>query len=48
MMGEATGYLGSAWWVGVFPGLFLALVIVSAHSMGENSFNPDRSHELYK
>ena len=36
MMGEATGYLGSAWWVGVFPGIFLAAVIVSAHSMGEH------------
>jgi peptide/nickel transport system permease protein len=36
MMGEATGYLGSAWWVGVFPGILLAVVLVSAHSLGEN------------
>jgi peptide/nickel transport system permease protein len=35
MMGEATGYLGSAWWVGVFPGFLLAVVLVSAHSLGE-------------
>jgi peptide/nickel transport system permease protein len=35
MMGEATGYLGSAWWVGIFPGLLLAVVLVSAHSFGE-------------
>ena len=37
MMGEATGYLGSAWWVGVFPGILLAAVLVSAHTMGERS-----------
>jgi ABC-type dipeptide/oligopeptide/nickel transport system permease subunit len=36
MMGEATGYLASAWWVGVFPGIFLAVVLVSAHAAGEN------------
>jgi peptide/nickel transport system permease protein len=36
MMGEATGYLGSAWWVGVFPGILLAVVLVSAHSLGGN------------
>lgn len=36
MMGEATGYLGSAWWVGVFPGFLLAVVLVSAHSLGQN------------
>lgn len=37
MMGEGTSYLGSAWWVGVFPGILLAAVLVSAHSMGERS-----------
>ncbi len=37
MMGEATGYLGLAWWVGVFPGVVLATVIVSAHSLGERT-----------
>jgi peptide/nickel transport system permease protein len=36
MMGEATGYLNSAWWVGVFPGVLLAVVLISAHSLGEN------------
>ncbi len=36
MMGEAMGYLSSAWWVGVFPGLLLATVLVSAHSLGEH------------
>jgi peptide/nickel transport system permease protein len=41
MMGEATGYLSSAWWVGVFPGLFLALVIISAHTMGVDSAKPE-------
>jgi len=35
MMGEATGYLGSAWWVGVFPGVFLAVVLICAHALGE-------------
>jgi len=35
MIGEATGYLGSAWWIGFFPGLFLATVIVCAHLVGE-------------
>ena len=40
MMGEATGYLASAWWVGVFPGIFLAVVIVTAHSIGEQSAAP--------
>jgi len=36
MMGEATGYLASAWWVGVFPGILLAVVLVAAHTLGEN------------
>ncbi|MDH3251340.1 MAG: ABC transporter permease [Ignavibacteria bacterium] len=44
MMGEGTGYLGSAWWIGVFPGFLLAAVLVYAHSgaegieQGENAF----------
>ncbi len=45
MMGEATGYLASAWWVGVFPGLLLAVVLVAAHSLGGNlavEGNPER------
>lgn len=37
MMGEAMGYLGSAWWVGFFPGLLLTLVILSAHSAVERT-----------
>jgi peptide/nickel transport system permease protein len=46
MMGEATGYLASAWWVGVFPGLLLAVVLVAAHSLGANlavEGNPERA-----
>ena len=46
MMGEATGYLASAWWVGVFPGLLLAVVLVAAHSLGGNlavEGNPERA-----
>jgi peptide/nickel transport system permease protein len=35
MMGEATGYLARAWWVGFFPGLFLATVIVATHYVSE-------------
>lgn len=44
IMGEATGYLASAWWIGVFPGILLAVVLVAAHSMGGNlavEGNPD-------
>lgn len=37
MMGEASGYLERGWWVGFFPGLFLAIVVVSAHYLGEKS-----------
>jgi peptide/nickel transport system permease protein len=35
MMGESTGYLGSAWWVGLFPGILLAVILVAAHAWGE-------------
>lgn len=31
MMGDATVYLQRAWWMGVFPGLALAVVLVAAH-----------------
>ncbi len=37
MMGEATAYLSSAWWMGVFPGLLLAIVMILAHSIGSRS-----------
>ena len=37
MMGEATGYLSNAWWLGFFPGLVLAIVIVAAHYVGEET-----------
>lgn len=36
MMGESIGFLQSAWWIGMFPGVFLATVIVSAHLVGES------------
>jgi peptide/nickel transport system permease protein len=35
MMGEATGYLASAWWIGVFPGVLLAVVLIAAHAAAE-------------
>ena len=35
MMGEAMGYIQSGWWVGFFPGLLLAIVLVSAHYASE-------------
>ncbi len=31
MMGEATVYLHTAWWIGVFPGAALAIILVAAH-----------------
>jgi peptide/nickel transport system permease protein len=31
MIGESMGFLDSAWWVGVFPGAALSLVVVSAN-----------------
>ena len=37
MMGEAVGSLHTAWWIGVFPGVLLAMVIVSAYFVGESS-----------
>jgi peptide/nickel transport system permease protein len=36
MIGEGTAYLGSAWWIGVFPGLVLAIVLIYAHRAAEN------------
>jgi peptide/nickel transport system permease protein len=38
MMGEATRYLGSGWWVGVFPGVVLSILLVLVHSFAERSF----------
>jgi len=37
MMGEAVGSLHTAWWLGFFPGVLLAAVIVSAHFVGESA-----------
>ena len=37
MMGEATGTLQSGWWVGLFPGLFLAATLIAAHEIAEHS-----------
>jgi ABC-type dipeptide/oligopeptide/nickel transport system permease subunit len=35
MMGEGLGVLQSGWWVGLFPGAFLASVLVAAHDLAE-------------
>lgn len=35
MMGEGLGVLQSGWWVGLFPGAFLASVLVAAHELAE-------------
>ena len=35
MMGESMEYLPSGWWIGVFPGMFLAALLVLAHSIGQ-------------
>jgi peptide/nickel transport system permease protein len=37
MLGESTAYLGNAWWMGIFPGLALML-LVAAVQIGLNSF----------
>lgn len=40
MMSEATGYLQSAWWVGVFPGIALSAVLIATHDIGEHRTPP--------
>ncbi len=35
MMGESMSYLRTAWWVGLFPGLFLSVTIVTMHFAGD-------------
>jgi peptide/nickel transport system permease protein len=35
MIGEGTAYLGSAWWIGVFPGMVLSVVLIAAHRAAE-------------
>lgn len=35
MLGEARGYLQSAWWMAIFPGLFLMLTAVFVSRMGD-------------
>jgi peptide/nickel transport system permease protein len=37
MMGEALGTLQTGWWVGAFPGVFLAGVLVAAHELAEGN-----------
>ncbi len=37
MMGEAMGTLQGGWWVGLFPGAFLASVLVAAHELADGS-----------
>jgi peptide/nickel transport system permease protein len=35
MIGESMAYLDSAWWVGVFPGIALSLLIISSNLVAE-------------
>jgi len=42
MMGEATAYMSVAWWVGFFPGLILAGLLIAAHHLYEDL--PERPH----
>jgi peptide/nickel transport system permease protein len=37
MIGEGTSYLGSAWWIGVFPGFVLSVVLIFAHRAAEEA-----------
>ncbi len=36
MIGESLAYVGSAWWVGVFPGVVLSALVVSANVAAES------------
>lgn len=42
MMGEALSYLRNGWWLGVFPGVALALVVVSSHVVAERLTGVER------
>ncbi len=36
MLGESLGYIQSAWWLAVFPGVMLSSVLLAAHTLGES------------
>lgn len=40
IMGEAMAYLSTAWWMGVFPGVALVTLVVSAHMISEGLEGP--------
>ncbi|MFN0158626.1 MAG: ABC transporter permease [Bacteroidota bacterium] len=44
MMGDATMYLQKAWWMGVFPGLALAVVLVAAHRATGALISPEKAN----
>jgi peptide/nickel transport system permease protein len=35
MIGESMSFIESAWWVGVFPGIALSLLVISANLVAE-------------
>jgi peptide/nickel transport system permease protein len=35
MIGESMAFLESAWWVGVFPGIALSILVISANVVAE-------------
>jgi ABC-type dipeptide/oligopeptide/nickel transport system permease subunit len=39
MIGEALESLGRAWWIALFPGLFLSILMVALHMVGEGIQN---------
>jgi peptide/nickel transport system permease protein len=36
MLAEGQGYLRKAWWIGVFPGVFATLTVVSTTVLGRH------------
>jgi peptide/nickel transport system permease protein len=34
MLAEGQGYLRRAWWIGVFPGMFATLTVISTTVLG--------------
>jgi len=35
MIGESMSYIGSAWWIGIFPGIALSGLVVAVHLLGD-------------
>ncbi len=44
MLGESTAYLGTAWWIGIFPGLALMLLVVAVQ-IASRSFMDIRENQ---